>query len=226
MRMPSIDDDILLKTLQIGVNTSARAKFEEQLYSQLSSQEDAEACFALALFNCVLIPFATSGPKEHKCFFESIEWSSRTIEINKEHWPALFLRSMIGLMMNSETDQMAMYLLPNDYTDKDAVDDLYRMIDLQKTLVEPSPYCTVPYVQLAYAKVINKDIEGAVAILKEAGDNIKFEEIPYFRNVCRLPFINLYKKAYELRNKEMLNILKCWVMALFPNQKFNAKDKK
>ncbi|WDV48110.1 hypothetical protein PV797_10530 [Clostridiaceae bacterium M8S5] len=220
MRMPNRDDDILLQTLQIGVKTSARDKLEEKLRVQLSRQNDAEAYFALALFNCACIPFVTDGQKLHKCLIDTIEWSSRSVEIDKEHWPALFLRSMVRLMMNDdETDEMAMYLLPIDYTEKDAIDDQYRMIDIQKTLSEHSPYCIVPYVQLAYAKVLDKDIKSAIYILRDAGEDIKLEKIPHLKNVIRLPFISLNKSAHKLGNHEMCNFLYYWIRALFPNQK-------
>lgn len=226
MRMPTREDDALLQTLRFGVNTSNRIKFEKQLYARVHKQEDAESCFLLALYHCILIPHITDGQNLHKCLMDTIEWSSKTIEKESDHWTALFLRSMVRLMMNDESDEMATYLLPIDYTEEDAMDDINRMIELQKTLPSPIPYCTVPYVQLAYAKVIDNDTKGAIKVLKEASDYIILERIPYFGDIVSLPFVAVYKKAYALHNYGLLQLLKHWIMVLFPNLSFSSKGEK
>lgn len=226
MRMPNKEDDVLLQTLRFGVNTSTRAQFEKQLYARVHKQEDAESCFLLALYHCMLIPHITDGQNLHKCLMDTLEWSSKTIEKEADHWCALFLRSTVRLLMNDDSDEVASYLLPIDYSEDDAVDDINRMIELQKLLLLPSPYCTVPYVQLAYVKILDNNMEGALNILKEASDYIVLEEIPYFGDMLSLPFVKIYKKAYEIHNYELLKLLKNWIMILFPNINFRAKGKK
>ena len=223
MRMPNREDDVLLQVLSFGVNTSTRIKFEKQLYAQVHKQEDAESCFLLALYHCMLIPHITDGQNLHKCLMDTIEWASKTVEKENTHWNALFLRSMVRLMMNDESDEEAMYLLPIDYTEEDAMDDIERMIELQKTLPSPSPYCTVPYVQLAYAKVLENDIEGAINVLNKASDYIILKKIPYFGDILSLPFVAIYQKAFALHNYELLKLLKYWIMVLLPNVSFSVK---
>lgn len=225
MRMPNKEDDVLLQTFQIGAGMSAQTKIEQNLLSRLSALGNAESYFELALFHCTLIPFLTNGQKQHKCLMDTIDWSTKSLEKNPDHWLALFLRSMVRLRMNDESDEMAMYLIPMDYTEEDAVSDQYKMIELQKSLTEPLPFCAVPYIQLAYERLIGDDAAGAVLILKEAEDNVKLEKIPYLANVLRLPFVTLYKKAYEMRNREILSILKHYMTALFPGEFFKSKGK-
>lgn len=226
MRMPSKEDDLLLQTLRFGVNTPVQAKLEQQLYASAAKQGDAESCFSLALYHCILIPHITDGQKQHKCLMDTIEWASRTVEKDKDHWPALFLRSMVRLMMNDEEDEMAMYLLPIDYTEEDAMDDINHMIELQLSLSESSPYCAVPYVQQAYAKMLDEDTEGALEILSKAREHIKLEKISFFGDVLRLPFVSLYKKAYHSHSTEILRLMKPWILIFFPNVKFHSKVNK
>lgn len=223
MRMPNKDDDLLLQTLRIGMNTSVKNRLEQQLYTQQTKRQDAETYFSLALFNCVAIQYTADGQSQHKCLIDTIDWATRAVESNPEHWPAMFLRSMVRLMMNDESDEMAMYLLPIDYTDQDAIVDLHRMIQLQKEQDIASPCQTLPYVQLAYAKLMDEDIEGAIAILKEAENSITLGKIPYLVSILRIPFVTLYKRAYNMSNHDLLRILKRWIVVLFPNQVFKGK---
>jgi len=221
--MPNKNDDLLLQTLRIGMNSSVKNRMEHQLYAQQMKKQDAESFFSLALFNCVAINYTTDGQSLHKCLMDTIDWATRALELEPEHWPAMFLRSMVRLMMSDETDEMAMYLLPIDYTEKDAINDLHRMIKLQNDYNIASPYKAVPYSLLAYARLMEKDADGAFAILKEAENSITLDKIPYFSGVLRIPFVTLYKKAYDLKNRELLNILKRWIVVLFPNQVFKGK---
>ena len=226
MRMPNKEDETLLKTLKIGVNPAIQAKLEQQLYLNARKQDDAESCFSLALYHCILIPTIKDGQKQHKCLMDTIEWASRTVEKDKDHWPALFLRSMVRLMMNDEADEMAMYLLPMDFTEEDVMDDIDHMIEMQMSMSQPSSYCAVPYVELAYAKMLDEDPKAALEVLNNASEHIKLEKMEYFADVLRLPFMSLYKKAFYSHSSEILKVLKPWISVLFPSVKFRTKGEK
>jgi len=223
MRGPTKKDDELLQTIQIGVNTSVRNRLAEHLnQSILNNPNDAEARFAFALFHWVLMPLVGDSQLKHKCLVEIIERSSQSIELNNEHWLALFFRSMVRLMMNDDADEMATYLLPTDYSGQDALDDQHRMIKIQEPIV-PSPYCAIPYVQLAYASVIDDNLDLAMAALQDAVSSVLFAPIPHFGAMLRYPFLALYKKAYSIRYKEMVSLLRDWIVTFFPSQRFNER---
>ena len=45
MRMPNKNDDLLLQTLRIGMNSSVKNRMEHQLYAQQMKKQDAESFF-------------------------------------------------------------------------------------------------------------------------------------------------------------------------------------
>jgi hypothetical protein len=220
MRMPSRQDDELLQTLQISVHTSSHVKLTRHLENIIVKQpDDPEPHFALGLFSWVMMSLTTDNQDKHRHLVGVIEHSSNAIAIDAKHWPALFLRSMVRLMMNdTAADEMATYLLPTDYSVRKAVNDQKTMMDIQEST--RSPFCAVPFVLVAYALLLDDDSQSALATLIEASDNIEMRQMPCWGRILRLPFLALYKKAYSTKLYDIALVMKDWIACFFPDQNF------
>lgn len=220
MRLPNREDDMFVRIVQMSCKISAYTTMEKKLYAKVSQSNDADDMVAMALFQCVLIPFLQDGQRQHKCLMDVMEWSSRAINNNEEHWLARMLRAMVRLQMNDDTDEMAIYLMPMDYTTDDVEADLKKMVELQDANNVQTPYGLLPYVLMAYNNLLNNDITGAKEVLEEADNKYNPTRIVYLKQVMKLPFHSLYKKAYAMQDREMVRLLKRWISALFPDTHF------
>lgn len=191
-------------------------------FSKKNQQDSANSddWFYQSICQFLSMSKTSNSQKKHKCFSQLLSCCDKSIELRSDHWPALFMRSMMRSFMSSaEIDEMASYLIPTDYTTKDVETDLQIMIELQKKETVKQPYFFIPYVILAYLKYTDHEIRDIKSIIENGLLDTPLGPVSYFGDFLYLPIRVLHKELRTHNHIEFASELYNRHTALFPTIK-------
>lgn len=223
MRLLHKIDDEMLKTIQLSVHTNSKEKMKEYFKQKIKDKPaDPDTWFYHAVCSWELMGNTNPTQEKYKLFIEVLKACERACLLQAHHWPALFLRSMVRSLMNSnELDEMAFYLISTDYTEEDAERDRLKMIELQKQ-TESQSYFFIPYAGLAKQALEKDNIIKAESLIHEGLADTSVDEIKYFRRLLSIPMLILYRKLMMMKQTQLAGLIRERYNQLFPSLMIKA----
>lgn len=138
---------------------------------------------------------------------ELLESCDIAIEIEENHWPAYFLRSLFSLLIQEflkDEDETIQYLIPCYRSYEEQLSEVNELINIQNTYGYPENFMS--YCLLALIYLEENDIEEAIKSLKEGFEKTTVGKVVYLATLFKIPMYKLYYHK-KLQNNEIIKLL-------------------
>jgi hypothetical protein len=217
MRLLNKNDDIVWKTIRFASRQSSPQKFASDMLLRAETVlTNADYWYEYGLCCFEFMNIVEQSQAKHQFLTGAINSCSQALRIEANHWPALFIRSQVALLLEIADNRMlASYLLPEDYRLEEAVLDQYHMIEMQKDAVS-QPYFFLPYVVLSLVHFsFNRTIEGQDILLRGV-EMVPEGSIGMLHRVLSIPLAIIGEKLKASGNQTLFAIVNNRFRKAFP----------
>ncbi|NLP03051.1 MAG: hypothetical protein GX089_11185 [Fibrobacter sp.] len=217
MRLPDSKDDTIWKTIRFAARQSFPEKFAANLLQRAENDtENAEYWYEYGLCCFEFMNIVEQSQAKHRFLCGAINSCTRAVNLDADHWPALYIRSQVAILLEiADNSMLASYLLPPEYRLEDAVRDQLHMISIQEKL-DPQPYFFIPFAVLCLVYFSQgKEAEGREILLRGAGE-IPEGKIGVLSRVLSIPLALLKQVLHAKGCDDLLCIVEQRLRKAFP----------
>ncbi|MGD2089781.1 MAG: hypothetical protein PVH61_26640 [Candidatus Aminicenantes bacterium] len=220
MRLINKNDEEMLNAIKLSIKITGKDKMAGHFKKEIETGKNpADAWFYYGLNAWEMMNSTSHSNKKHEYLVESLKGFGEACIIDKNHWPAIFLRSLISILMSgNDVDEMTAYLLPGDYTSDEAYTDLEKLLELQIN-IKAEPYFFVPYACIAKKMLEMNDMQKAKKYISEGLVRTPAGKVNYFDFFLKIPVILLFNKLLGLKQLKLALKVKNRFDILFPGNK-------